>query len=257
MPLKAEIASEYFNYKSKGEKQPLGVLISQSGRSSEVLWCRELFDEYMAIVNAPVSPLTRTPNVKAVVMVMGGPEESSSTKSYFNTLLALYRGFGIDPTPAVDVVEKRMADYEAFGKETASKLVPRIKSGKVNGIYIVGSGPNIATAYQGALIMGETTKLPVTGMPMAQYDHGPKETAKNSVIIAINVKGPSYERTNNLIEVITKAGAEVVLIEDTDLEEGLTPLTTIMPINFLTHYLAEALGVDGTFVVGSKVTEVR
>jgi len=40
--IQAELASEYFYSISAINKKPLGVLISQSGKSSEVLWCRQL-----------------------------------------------------------------------------------------------------------------------------------------------------------------------------------------------------------------------
>lgn len=39
-------------------------------------------------------------------------------------------------------------------------------------MYIIGSGPNIATALQAALILSESTKLNFTGIPIAQYDPG-------------------------------------------------------------------------------------
>ena len=41
-----EMASEFYNYLQKGKKYPNGVLLSQSGRSTEVLWCAELFEIY-------------------------------------------------------------------------------------------------------------------------------------------------------------------------------------------------------------------
>ena len=60
-----------------------------------------------------------------------------------------------------------------------------------------------------------------------------------------------------LKQTVINAGAEIFVIEEDSVEEGLSPLLTIMPLNFLTHYLAEAMGVKGTFTVGAKVTEVE
>ena len=51
--IQPEIASEYFNYLSFHKKKPLGVILSQSGKSSEALWCTQLFEQYIAISNYP------------------------------------------------------------------------------------------------------------------------------------------------------------------------------------------------------------
>jgi len=92
--IKPEIASEYFNYISPGKVSPLGVLISQSGESSETLWCRELFKEYVAITNEPDSSLAKATNVMEVIPLLAGREKYSSTTTYINTLVVLYKGFG-------------------------------------------------------------------------------------------------------------------------------------------------------------------
>ena len=55
--IKPSRASEYYNYISNKEVKDLGVLISQSGRSSEVIWCRDLFRRFYAITNVLKSPL--------------------------------------------------------------------------------------------------------------------------------------------------------------------------------------------------------
>ena len=44
--IRPEASSTFYNYLSKHVTSKSAVLISQSGKSSETLWCRELFDEY-------------------------------------------------------------------------------------------------------------------------------------------------------------------------------------------------------------------
>ena len=90
---------------------------------------------------------------------------------------------------------------------------------------------------------------------MAQYDHGPKETAQNSIVIQILAKGKSYERTRRLSELISRAGAYVLTVEESDVEESYSILHTIIPFNFMAYYLAQQLNVGHTFTVGGKVTE--
>jgi len=256
-----ELASEYYNYLSTGEKHPLAVILSQSGRSSEALWCTDLFEAYVAVTNYPDNPLGTRPNVRATLDIGAGDEQFSSSKTYVNTLLALFRGFGFDPTSSVDLLIRNFSDYEQQGKALAEAVYALRQTRPIHGIYITGSGPNIATAYEAALILSESTKLAFVGLPMAQYDHGPKETARDSIVINIQANGPNRERTKKLAETIRAAGATVLTVEEPEADrtggpEQFLVLHNIVPFNFMAYYLAEKMGVGDTFTVGGKVTEV-
>lgn len=251
-----EMASEYYNYQIDTEKLPLAVILSQSGRSSEALWCTELFTRFIAVSNNTQSDLCTASNTVSLVDLMAGDEQFSSSKTYINTLLALFKGFGFHAMPAVDMLIKRMADYEALGKKMAEEVYGLITTVQIHGIYIIGSGPNIATAMQAALILSESTKRNFTGMPMAQYDHGPKETASNSIVIQILAKGKSYQRSIGLSQKIITAGGYVITVEEPLVDENFSVLHNSVPFNFMAYYLAKQLNVSETFLVGGKVTEV-
>lgn len=250
-----ESAAEFFYYLAKNKKFSAGVILSQSGRSSEALWCSQFFDSFIAISNHPSSALSTAPNVSAVIDIMAGEEQYSSSKTYINTLLALFSGLGFDATEAIQLLEKKMPEYQKKGKELADRVFERISKTNVHGIYILGSGPNISTALEAALILSESTKRNFHGLSMAQYDHGPKETAAGSIVIQIISKGASYERTVKLTETIIKAGAVVFIVEEPDVQENYSILHNILPFNFMAYYLAQRMGIGDTFVVGNKVTE--
>ena len=252
-----ELASEYFNYLHKGNKLPNGVLLSQSGRSTEVLWAAELFESFTAITNKLDSPLTQFSGAATIIDLLAGEEKYSSSKTYVNTLLALFKGFGMDASHAVNILSTNENKYEQQGKEIANAIFSLIQRQKLNGLYITGSGPNIATALQAALIMSESTKLNFNGLAMPQYDHGPKETAKNSVVINIVAKGKSYERTLKLTDAIQNAGATVFNIEEPAVSENESVINNIVPFNYMAYYLSELLEIKDTFIVGGKVTEVK
>lgn len=249
------LASEYFNYLRTGAKEKDAVILSQSGRSTEVLWCCDLFETFTAITNTAGSPLARRASV--VIDIMAGEELNSSSKTYTNTLLALFRGFGIHTADALQHLSDNMERYQQRGEQLARDVFDLLRSRPVHGIYITGSGPNISTAMEAALILSESTKRSFCGLPMAQYDHGPKETAENSIVIQIVARGASYDRTLKLSESITRAGAHVFQVEDTGLPENLSVLTNVVPFNFMAYYLAKMLGAGDTFKVGGKVTEVE
>ena len=252
-----EIASEYFNYLSEGKKPVDAVLLSQSGKSTEVLWCAELFERIIAISNFTDSPLCKFSSVTSVIPLLSGEEKYSSSKTYINTLLCLFKGFGMDVTNSVKLISEKINKYEEKGKYMANEMFYLLNEIKVNGMYIIGSGPNIATAMQAALILSESTKLNFNGLPMAQYDHGPKETASNSIVINIVSKGKSYERSKHLTRTITAAGAYVFTVEEPEANENESILHNIIPFNYLAYYLSQKLNIQDTFIVGGKVTEVN
>lgn len=251
-----EIASEYFNYLSFEKRKSLGVILSQSGKSSEALWCTQLFEKYIAISNYPENELSNRENVLKAVSMKAGEEHFSSSKTYINTLLVLFRGLGFNPNKALGLLIKKMDEYEAKGKSMADEVFEILNTNQIHGIYITGSGPNVATAMEAALIMSESTKLNFHGLAMAQYDHGPKETAKNSIVFQIIAKGKSYERSLKLSEKIKESGAFVLTVEEPEAEEHFSILHNIIPFNFMAYYLSEKMGITDTFAVGGKITEV-
>jgi glucosamine--fructose-6-phosphate aminotransferase (isomerizing) len=255
--IQPEIASEYFNYPVEGIRSNHAVILSQSGKSSEALWCSHLFKSYTAISNYPDSPLCNSPLTSRQVMLMAGDEKYSSSNTYTNTLLALFKGFNLDAGVAVELLATKMRSYEVMGEQMAKQVFELISIQSIHGIYILGSGPNIATALQASLILSETTKRNFTGLVMAQYDHGPKETALNSIVINILAPGKSYTRGKALNQKMQKAGAHIITVENLDVEERFSVLHNIVPFNFMAYYLARYLNITDTFLVGGKVTEVE
>ena len=255
--IQPEIASEYYHYLSSDKKKPLGVILSQSGKSSEALWCTSLFEQYLAISNYPENELSNRGNVAEAIDMKAGEEHFSSSKTYINTLLVLFRGLGFDPRAAVELLVNNMDAYEVQGEKLADEVFELLQSKKIHGIYITGSGPNIATAMEAALIMSESTKLNFHGLAMAQYDHGPKETAENSIVIQILAKGKAYDRALKLSEKMKDSGAAVFSVEEPEAEEHFSILHNIIPFNFMAYYLSQKMGIVDTFSVGGKITEVE
>jgi len=248
------IASEYYYY--LGTKKHMGVLISQSGESSETVWNLDNFDHVTSITNNPNSSLGKAPNVKQLVELHSGNEEFSSTKSYINTLIALYLGLGIDPSSAVDDLRTRFSQLETLAQTDSAQIVNYIGAHAVKGLYVIGSGPNHGTALEAALTLSETTKLSWIGMPVAQYDHGPKETAKDTVVVVLNAHGKDRKRIEALkANLRANSNALVLELEESELEE-LSPLSLITRLNLMMSYLADGLKSEDTFQLGGKVTTV-
>jgi glutamine---fructose-6-phosphate transaminase (isomerizing) len=256
LPIQVETADQFHHYLARGRSVETGVLISQSGRSSETLWCAAQFESYYAITNDPGSALATGAKIKQLAPMYAGTELASATKTYVNTLIVLYRGLQLDPGPAVASLRLNALKFEAWGRETAQVMGRRIQEKPLQAVFILGNGPNVGTAHQAGLVLSECARLPVIAMTTGEFDHGPKEIAPDSFIIAINPPGPVQERTTRLLAKMKQAGARVQVWAADDVPEELSPLTAIVAFDYLAYYLARHLGIQKTFVLGSKVTEV-
>lgn len=251
-----ELAGDYYYY-IRGIKQfDQAVLISQSGRTTDLINCASCFREYIAVVNDTDSPIALQSNLKYVVPIYAGNELFSSTKTFINTLIVLYLGHGFDVRKTLDSIDRRFSDFELTGKSIGALLIKNLRNKRVSCINIIGSGPNVGTAYQAALMLSETTRFPFIGMSLTQYEHGFKETAENAVVIVINpTKGILYERTVKLMGTLRSAGAKVFEVNDPESDETFSPFSSVLPFFFMAQSLAAKLGVGNPFVIGNKITE--
>lgn len=252
-----EKAAEYYSYQIRNRKLNNGVLISQSGQSSETNWCADHFTSFIGIVNDEDSPLVKHENCSKRVFLYSGEEKHIPSKTYLNTLMVLYLGFGFDPKEALQFFKHNLNYYEQVGNEMGELIRKTRKGWRKRAIYVLGNGPNIATADLAALVLSEVLKTPVISMSASQYDHGFKETSKNVMVIAINHKGPEYKRTKHLLKVIKKAGAEVFELKDSINNAIYSPLIYPMYFFFAAEYLHTSLKVKSIFQVGNKVTRVE
>lgn len=251
-----EKAAEYYNYLIKYKNPVKGVLISQSGKSSETLWCADYFKSFSAILNDAESSLGKHKNCQEQIFLHSGEETFIPSKTYINTLLILYLGFGFDPSEVLTVYKRKMVEMEQQGQILGEMIRKNIKSWRKKSIYILGNGPNIATADLASLVLSEVIKVPVLSMSVSQYDHGFKETAKNTLVIAINHKGPEQQRTEKLLNVVNKAGAETFELSESFVDSLYSPLTFPIPFFFAAEYLLQKLKIKSIFQVGTKVTQV-
>ncbi|MDP3991217.1 MAG: hypothetical protein Q8P63_02910 [Candidatus Nealsonbacteria bacterium] len=250
------IASEYYNYLAR-RVLPQGVLISQSGESSETVWNLDCFRSVIVITNNPNSSLGTSKKARKVVELFSGEEKFPTTKSFINTLIVLYLGLGINPLRGIRALEKNFNNFQEFAKRQAEDIFNYLTTKKIKGLYVIGSGPNAGTASQASLTLSETTKLSWIGMPVAQYDHGPKETAENTVVIILNSNGKDKKRIE-LIKGKLKAKSNACIIELTEKElpEQLSPFLFITQLNFIMNYLADDMKIKRVFQMGEKVTTV-
>jgi glucosamine--fructose-6-phosphate aminotransferase (isomerizing) len=125
----------------------------------------------------------------------------------------------------------------------------------------VGTGPNVATAYEVALKVNEATRLPAFGYQAEQLLHGPFVMLEPSdMVVALVTPGTGRARVLEVVGAAKAAGARtVVLADEADqaalavaddgvplpaVPEPLSPIAYLGPLQLLAYWLALERGVN-------------
>src|SRR5882724_12801906 len=152
-------------------------------------------------------------------------------------------------------------DMLAFllGQESWEDLAARY--GDRRCYWFVGGGPNTATAWEAALKMSEASHAQAAGFNCEQFLHGAwAALEREDVVFLIAPPGPSYERCLAAARVAKEIGAPLVALvrEDDreiaahatetitipDVDELLSPILTVVPLQLFVYHTALRRGVN-------------
>lgn len=248
-------------------------IFSQSGKSAEIVSAIN-FERLqkpaalIATVNDVESPLAKAAKVLIRICVID--EHTVSTRTYINSLavgqLAALALLGKDVEAArnelmqtADAIEAYLANWESHVQSFGKTL------GFPKRLAILGRGPSLATAYTGALILGEASKFMVTPYQAGEFRHGPLELATPELTVLL-FEGPQETKSLNLHLLKDLRGYHVnafwVGSEKNEWQIEIPsvpiigmPLMEMIPIQMLTIHFAEQIGVEpGHFFRTGKIT---
>lgn len=275
IPVEVEYASE-FRYRNPiiNEKDVV-IAISQSGETADTLAAIRLAKEAKATVvgicNVVGSSIPR--ETDAGVYTHAGPEIGvASTKSFTTqvtvlTMMALMLGKRRNTIPD-DVYKKLISElYKIPSKvedilthiEEYKKIAEAYKDAR-NFIYL-GRSYLYPVALEGALKLKEISYIHAEGYPAAEMKHGPIALIdKNMPVVVIATKDKQYEKVvSNIQEVKARQGIVIAvvtqgdtvlskiadhLIEVPETLPALAPLTTVIPLQVLSYYIAVMRGCN-------------
>ncbi len=203
------------------------VLISQSGESPEVVELSEAVEpsRVIAITNAAESPLARH-YPSNVLLLEAGPEEATTSKTYTNTLALLAMLGGVDAerlAPVPETIQRWLERTEEFPRAPQE-------------LTLIGRGPSLTSALQGALILREGAAVTATGFSGGGFRHGPMQWAENRDVLFFLGHEPYRALQNKLAEELASSnrkytiGVEPATWSMPNLEPALVPIVEIAVI---------------------------
>jgi glucosamine--fructose-6-phosphate aminotransferase (isomerizing) len=275
IPCDVEIASEYRYRQPAVTKGQLVVAVTQSGETVDTLAAMEEAKKQgarlLSVVNVVGSQASRVSD--DVIYLHAGPEISvASTKAYATMLVDLYL-FAIylgQRRGTLEPERSRKLLAEAFHLPTLVDAVlqeePKVRAlayryHTARNFLFLGRGVNYPTALEGALKLKELSYIHAEGTAAGEMKHGTNALIDEDLpVVAIALKDSVYKKIrSNMEEVRARAGVVIAVATDGDdeitgkadeiiripaVEELLSPVLAVVPLQLLAYHIADRRGND-------------
>jgi len=275
IPVDVEASSEYIYRKTVTDEHTLVIGVSQSGETADTLTAikqsKARGSHILIITNRPDSAMAR--EADSLVPVSAGIEVSvAATKSYIAQLtsfylLALYMA-EIKGTMSHSELTNIKAEMlvlpqkieQILSHKEEIQACARKYSNTRDFIYIA-RGINYPTALEGALKLKEISYINATGYPAGELKHGPIAMLDETMpVLSILMKGSVYEKLLSNSEEAKARNARMIALTNStdsklddlfdyiirvpDVQELLSPIIAMVPLQLIAYYIAEFLGKD-------------
>jgi glutamine---fructose-6-phosphate transaminase (isomerizing) len=275
IPVEVEYASEFRYRNPILDEHDIVIAISQSGETADTLAALELSKEkgvfLYGVVNVIGSSIARITDGGSYLHA--GPEIGvASTKAFTSqlsvlTLMAIYLGRAKGQI-SDSYFRELLYSFESIPSkvEAVLKNADKIKGiaaeiKDVSNALYLGRGFNFPVALEGALKLKEISYIHAEGYPAAEMKHGPIALIdENMPVFVIATNKSAHEKiVSNIQEVkarkakviaITLQGDDTIkaladhVIEIPEIEEVLSPLLSVIPLQLLSYYVAVMRGTD-------------
>jgi glucosamine--fructose-6-phosphate aminotransferase (isomerizing) len=275
LPVDVDYASEFRYRRTQPGPEHLIVPITQSGETMDTLGAlrdsRAHGSPVVAVCNVPMSSATR--EADATILTQAGPEIGvASTKAFTTQLTALYM-LALDLAQRLGVLKKAEIAQRIlalrrlrFDLEGALEHADRVREVAVRhadarDMLFLGRGVNYPIALEGALKLKEISYIHAEGYPAGEMKHGPIALIdKQMPVVVIATPGRVYEKVlSNMQEVKSRDGRLIAVALEDDLrvaaladevlpvprvEEDLSPIVNVVPLQLLAYFVAEHRGCD-------------
>ena len=278
VPVEVEYASEFRYRRPILFKDDVLIVISQSGETADTLAAvRQAKAEgvlTIGLVNVVGSTIARETDAGCYLHV--GPEIGVASTKAFTGQVALLMMIALVVGRARGVLSAEAAAAKARALWSVPDLVARAlpalgaaaldlaRSYRYASSFLyLGRGFNFPVALEGALKLKEISYIHAEGYAAAEMKHGPIALIdKHMPVVLIAPRGDAvYDKIkSNLEEILARGGNVIVITEEgnTDfddarceavlhvpvVEEWLSPLLTVVPLQLLAYYIADLRKAD-------------
>jgi len=275
IPVEVEYASEFRYRNPVIFPDDIVIAISQSGETADTLAAIKLAKQHGATVigicNVVGSSIPR--ETDAGVYTHAGPEIGvASTKAFtaqvtILTTMAVLLGYKrnvisddeyryyIEEIHAIPAKIEKILEQHNKIKEIAEKYF------NISNSLYLGRGNLFPVALEGALKLKEISYIHAEGYPAAEMKHGPIALIDEHMpVVVLASKDKSYEKiVSNIQEVKARKGIVIAIVTEGDetitkfanhiieipeTPEILTPLTSVIPLQLLSYYIAVLRGCN-------------
>jgi len=275
IPMEVEIASEMRARKLLVDQSTLTIAVSQSGETADTLAAlseaKSKGSLTLGITNRPDSHLAQiTPNL--IVTECGIEVSVAATKTFVAQvacfyLLALYLAESLGTVPLEKLRELKtklmqipILQEQVLAREETIKL-KSLRHAEAQDVVFIGRGINYPIALEGALKLKELSYIHASGYAAGELKHGPIAVLDSGVpVVTILVPGAVYDKTlSNAQEARARHAQMIAVAVDGDeqapkifdtvlsvppIDEFLSPLVTVLPLQLLSYFIADYLGQD-------------
>lgn len=277
VPVETDLSSEFRYRDHVIDKNTLVIAVSQSGETADtseaLLAARKAGARTIGLTNIEMSKIAR--DADYAIHTKAGPEIGVASTKAFTTqvvsfyLLAVFLGIkngNVKKSRATQLIKEVISipslQHMALKLNDEIKVLAKEFYNYKNFIYL-GRGVNYPVALEGALKLKEISYVHAEGYAAGEMKHGPIALIDASMpVVVIAPKDEVYFQKilGNLQEIKARGGRIIVVTSEkklTDLvdkndrvvivpgcSELLSPLITIIPLQFLAYHIANTLGTD-------------
>jgi glucosamine--fructose-6-phosphate aminotransferase (isomerizing) len=276
VPVEVELASEFRNRDPLVSEKVLCLAISQSGETADTLAAVKVAKargaRAFAICNVVGSAISRECD-GGTLLTRAGPEIGvASTKAYTTQLVGLFllavklgrlRGTLTAEAAREHLEALRQVPLwmEQMIRQEAAVMPVAKRCAAARDVLFLGRGSQYPVALEGALKLKEISYIHAEGYAAGEMKHGPIALIDEQMpVIVLATREPAYEKTlGNMEEVRARGGHVYAVVSEGDTHAAslaevalpippspplLTPLLSIVPLQFLSYHVADLKGTD-------------
>ncbi|TET53718.1 MAG: glutamine--fructose-6-phosphate transaminase (isomerizing) [Actinobacteria bacterium] len=275
LPVEIDISSEFRYRFPVLSENTLILAVTQSGETADTLaGVKEALNrgqKTLAITNVLGSTITREAN--GVLLTQAGPEIGVAATKTFTTQISVLYLLALElakvrGTLSDAEIQKKIEDILTLPAKIEEALSTAEAIEKLAGEYykkpdflFLGRGFGLPVALEGALKLKEISYIHAEGCAAGEMKHGPIALIdENCPIVAVANKSKTYAKVVSNIEEVKARGADVIAVISENekllknylkkyitvplIDEALSPITTIIPLQLFAYYMAKAKGLN-------------